>query len=276
MTIKECIDTVFVVKPHEYTVSDQVKWLSFIEAVIINEVLKTHEGYDGRHDDFIEYSPDNTSVELIVPSPYDRLYTAFLTMKIDETNGEMAKYNVSASLYNSYMMEYRKYYNKTHMPLNPEERMRARPPFKAQIGLSDAEFENLKKILFHMLSEVFADMTSRDKLYDIVKNFALNNIEMLKGRDGTVSFDYLTDEQKESLRGEAFTYEDFTPEQLEGLRGEQGIQGERGFSGVYVGGGDMPEGYNVQIDPDGDSYEVYTRAEIDEMVGNIEELLGGI
>ena len=30
-----------------------------------------------------------------------------------------------------------------------------------------------------------------------------------------------------------------------------GPQGLQGVSGVYVGSGDMPEGYNVQIDPDG-------------------------
>lgn len=32
-------------------------------------------------------------------------------------------------------------------------------------------------------------------------------------------------------KGDAFTYEDFTPEQLEGLRGPQGIQGEKGEKG---------------------------------------------
>jgi len=42
---------------------------------------------------------------------------------------------------------------------------------------------------------------------------------------------------------------------VQGVQGEQGMQGERGeqgVSGVYVGSGEMPEGYNVQIDPDGD------------------------
>ena len=56
-------------------------------------------------------------------------------------------------------------------------------------------------------------------------------------------------------QGEPFTYEDFTEEQLEDLRGpagERGPQGAQGISGVYVGSGDMPEGYNVQIDPNGD------------------------
>ena len=36
-----------------------------------------------------------------------------------------------------------------------------------------------------------------------------------------------------------------------GEQGIQGIQGEPGVSGVYVGSGEMPEGYNVQIDPEG-------------------------
>jgi hypothetical protein len=92
--------------------------------------------------------------------------------------------------------------------------------------------------------------------------------------------------------GAPFTYDMFTQEQLEGLRGPegpagapgiQGIQGERGLpgfpgergpagpagpagkdgpqgppgvSGVYVGSGDMPEGYNVQVDPNGEVLEI--------------------
>ena len=114
MTIQECIDIVDNIKPNQYTIKDKVMWLSFIEAIIINEVLKTHEGYDGRYDNFEGYSEDKLSVPLIVPSPYDRLYTAYLKMKIDEENGETTRYNNSATLYNSYMLEYRKHYNKTH------------------------------------------------------------------------------------------------------------------------------------------------------------------
>lgn len=184
MTIKECIDAVDSLKPNQYTLRDKVQWLSSVDEGIINDVLKTHEGYDGRYDDFTGYTEDNLALPLIVQSPYDRLYTAFLEMKIDLENREMPRYNNSASVYNSYMMEYRKYYNKTHMPLSTTDRREALPPKKQSVGLSEIEFENLKRILFHMLSELFADMTSRDKLYDIVTEFARNNIELLKGRDG--------------------------------------------------------------------------------------------
>lgn len=60
----------------------------------------------------------------------------------------------------------------------------------------------------------------------------------LNGVDGTVEFDKLTPAQKESLKGEA------------------------GVSGVYVGSGDMPVGYNVQIDPNGDSFSADDLARI--------------
>ena len=44
-----------------------------------------------------------------------------------------------------------------------------------------------------------------------------------------------------------------------GPQGPQGEQGPPGVSGVYVGSGEMPEGYNVQIDPEG---EILTEADI--------------
>ena len=107
MTIKECIDIVDNIKPNQYSTRDKVMWLSFIDETIVNDVLKTHEGYDGRYDNFEGYSEDKISVSLIVASPYDRLYTAYLKMRIDGENGETARYNNSAALFNSYMAEYR-------------------------------------------------------------------------------------------------------------------------------------------------------------------------
>lgn len=117
MTIKECIDLVDNVKPNQYGIEDKVNWLSFLDGMLINDVLKTHEGYDGSYDLFGGYSYDKLNVELLVKAPYDRVYTAYLKMKIDEYNGETARYNNSATLYNSYLSAYKKHYNKHHMPL---------------------------------------------------------------------------------------------------------------------------------------------------------------
>ena len=44
-------------------------------------------------------------------------------------------------------------------------------------------------------------------------------------------------------------------------------QGEKGDSGVYVGAGDMPEGYNVQIDPSGSGDEIVTAESIESALG---------
>ena len=188
MTIKECIDIVDNLKPNQYSPKEKVMWLSFIDEIIINDVLKTHEGYDGKYDNFAGYSEDKLSVQLIVASPYDRLYTAYLKMKIDGENGETARYNNSASLFNSYLMEFRKHYNKTHMPLD----MTSKKPMPKQCNsasISDAMFESLKRELYYLLSEDFAEMTSRDKLYDIVTSYAINNVQMLKGKDGRDGID---------------------------------------------------------------------------------------
>lgn len=252
MTIKECIDIVDNIKPNQYTLRDKVMWLSFIDEIIINEVLKTHQGYDGRYDNFEGYSEDKLTVALIVPSPYDRLYTAYLKMKIDGENGETARYNNSAALYNTYMLEYRRHYNKTHMPLTKADKRKFMPFKKAAVGLSDAEYENLKRDLTFILTEHFSDTVSHDKLYDVVMEYAQNNAEMLKGKNGispyveiskivgghrvsisdskqVKSFDVMDgDKGEKGDKGESFKYEDFTDEQLENLKGEKGNTGDAG------------------------------------------------
>ncbi len=53
-----------------------------------------------------------------------------------------------------------------------------------------------------------------------------------------------------------------------GDKGDTGPQGPQGVSGVYVGGGDMPEGYTVQVDPTGDML-CYTAGESDDRYANV-------
>ena len=229
MTIKECIDIVDNIKPNQYTVKDKVMWLSFLDEIIINDVLKTHEGYDRRYDLFEGYSEDKLSVTLIVPSPYDRLYTAYLKMRIDGENGETAKYNNSQALYDTYYMEYRKQYNKTHMPLNGANKRKAETPAKHTVGLSDAEYENIKRDLYHSLSEDLNEIVSPDKLYDIVTSYAQNNVEILKGKDGYTpkkNVDYFTEEEVEDIKREA--------KGDKGDKGEKGDKGDKGEKGDSV------------------------------------------
>ena len=250
MTIKDCIDIVDNLKPNQYTIKDKVMWLSFIEEIIINEVLKTHEGYDGRYDLFEGYSEDKLSVALIVPSPYDRLYTAYLKMKIDEENGETARYNNSMVMYNTYMMEFRKYYNKTHMPLTKGRRMpMGLPPKKVTVGLTDAEYENLKRDMTAILTEYFADTVSEDKMYAIVTRFMQDNAQMLRGKDG-----------KDGADGK----DGYTP--IKGIDyrdGEKGPKGDKGADGA--------DGYTPQKGVD-----YFTEVEIENILRPITDKIASL
>lgn len=179
MTIKECIDIVDNLKPNQYSIENKVDWLSYIDHSIINEVLLTHEGYDGRYDNFAGYSPDKLEMGLIVPSPYDRLYPAYLKMKIDEENGETARYNNSATLFNAYYMEYKKWYNSKHMPLSVTDR-RMQPQKPASLDVSEAQLEQLRKLLYAQLNDDVLKELSNDKLYAIVKSYVDNNAHIFK------------------------------------------------------------------------------------------------
>lgn len=239
MTIKECIDIVDNNKPNQYTIKEKVMWLTFLEQIIINEVLKTHEGYDGRYDNFEGYSEDKLSVTMIVPSPYDKLYTEYIKMMIDKENGEIARYNNSMTVYNTYMLEYRKYYNKTHLPLSVLSKKNPAPLSKANIGLSDAEYENLKKDMTYILTEYFSDSVSADKINDVVTKYMQTNAEMFKGKDGkdgTDGKDGYTPvkgiDYTDGADGKPFTFNDLTPAQLSLLKGEKGDKGDKGEQGA--------------------------------------------
>lgn len=117
MTIKECIDIVDNVKPNQYSIEDKVRWLSFLDHIIINDVIKTHEDYENDYEEFGGYSVDKLGTKLIVGVPYDEMYVAYVKMRIDEENGEIARYNNSSTMFNSYLSLYKKHYHKYKKPL---------------------------------------------------------------------------------------------------------------------------------------------------------------
>ncbi len=66
------------------------------------------------------------------------------------------------------------------------------------------------------------------------------------GASGQLDIDVKTDTEYEYVLTLSTPDETITTPNLKGKEGKQGV------SGVYVGSGDMPDGYNVQIDPTGD------------------------
>lgn len=63
------------------------------------------------------FPEDGDAPELLVPAPYDGLYDLYIWSKVDFTNREMENYNNSAAAYNAALDEWKKAYNRAHMPI---------------------------------------------------------------------------------------------------------------------------------------------------------------
>ena len=204
MTIKEVIDIVDNLKPNQYSLESKVEWLSFLDQTIINDVLLTHEGYNGEYDEFTGYSPDVLTAKLIVPSPYDRVYSAYLKMKIDEENGETARYNNSATMFNSYLSDYKKWYNRNHMPItkgavrrrlpicDTPDKIEPEPFHNHTYNMTDAMYENLRKEVMAEIEEEIEGQLSEDRIYDIIMKHVYTHIKEFTGNgnsNGNVNAD---------------------------------------------------------------------------------------
>lgn len=114
MTIIEAINGIDALKPNQYTQEQKIEWLSKIDGLIKEQVVDTHEG--GEDIVNIDYSIAPINTKLLIPPPYDEIYLHYLTMKIDYAMGEYQKYNNSAQVYNTALQEYKRWYNREHMP----------------------------------------------------------------------------------------------------------------------------------------------------------------
>lgn len=98
------------------------------------------------------------------------------------------------------------------------------------------------------------------------------------GKDGIMTFEELTDAQKESLRGERgekgdkgdpFTYGDFTPAQLEALKGEPGKDGTMSFEDLTAEQKESLRGEKGERGEKGDAftYEDFTNEQLASLKG---------
>lgn len=115
MTILEAISTTDALKPNSFNQTEKIRWLSNLDGIIKRSVIDTHEGGEGVV--FNDYD-ENTSVDtvLLVPAPFEDIYIKWLEAQIDYHNNEYARYNISATAYNSVYHEFTKYYKERHVP----------------------------------------------------------------------------------------------------------------------------------------------------------------
>ena len=114
MTLLEAINRIDALKPNGYSQQDKIRWISDLDGIVKANIIDTHEGEAVVFNGYDDNTPLTT--ELLVPAPYDDIYTRYLEMQIDYTNGEYGKYNNSMQMFDSAYSTYRNYYNRNNMP----------------------------------------------------------------------------------------------------------------------------------------------------------------
>jgi len=116
MTIIEAINRIDTLKPNTYTQETKIYWLSNLDGIIFEKIIKTHEGAEAIK--FEGYTPETPiDTELIISAPYDDIYIKWLEAQIDYANREYDKYNNSIVAYNDAYAEFERHYNRTNMPI---------------------------------------------------------------------------------------------------------------------------------------------------------------
>lgn len=111
MTVSEVLEKVDILRRNNpFTIKDKMRWLNQCEARIQRECLlmpRVIATYDAKID---------AEENLIAVEPYDELYVYYICAKIDESLGEMARYNDTILQYNDVQGNYQKYLIKKYDP----------------------------------------------------------------------------------------------------------------------------------------------------------------
>ena len=104
MTVRECIEYVDAVKPNAFPASAKIAWVGQIEGRIANEIFLMAPA-ELRQFAFRSAMEDGDK-ELLLDPPYDDIYTAYLTAKVDSKNGEFNRMSTAAQAFNRLWKEF--------------------------------------------------------------------------------------------------------------------------------------------------------------------------
>ena len=112
MTISAAIAACDRMRPNTFAYGEKEAWLRELEARIREEIVRTHEGAEA----FLAGRAQEGEDAHLAPSPHESLYLFYLLARIDLMNGETARYNESAALFNAQYDAFSAAYNRAHRP----------------------------------------------------------------------------------------------------------------------------------------------------------------
>lgn len=116
MTIHQAIVRLDALKHNTYTDAEKRAWLSEIDGMIYENILKTHipvpkEPFSGYNDS----TPGDTM--LLAQAPFDDIYLYFMQAMIDYYNDELIRFGNSNAVYRKRWEDYYRHYHRTHLPV---------------------------------------------------------------------------------------------------------------------------------------------------------------
>ena len=98
MTVSDCIQFVDAVKPNAFPAEAKIAWLGQIEGKIASEIFLMAPAELNRF--HFRTALEDGDKELLVDPPYDDIYSAYLTAKVDSKNGEFNRLSTAAQAFN--------------------------------------------------------------------------------------------------------------------------------------------------------------------------------
>ena len=232
MKIRNVIDYVDELYENVFSETIKLRWLNQLEAELQTEVLLlAAEG-------ITQYTQEDMDAELIAPAPFDKIYEEYLIWRMMTAQGEAERANNQQVVLDEAWKAYARFVAETVDPKNGlAQTMRyylSAYQVAVKHGYAGTEAEWVTSLKGDK-GEAGAGLNIKGQVGTEAQLPALDDSDVgaayLVGT-GVEALLYIWDgnawfyKQPLSVKGEDFTYEDFTPEQLELLRGPRGYQGE--------------------------------------------------
>lgn len=232
MKIQDVIS--YVDEIYENAFSDKIKlrWINQLEAELQTEVLLLAA------DGITQYTEEDMDAVLIAPAPFDKIYEEYLIWRMMAAQGEAERANNQQAILDEAWKAYARFVCETVDPKSGlAETLRyylSAYQIAVKHGYNGTEAEWVTSLKGDKGEagaglNIKGQVASEAQLPDL--DTSDEGVAYLVGT-GFGALLYIWDgkawfyKQPLSVKGEDFTYEDFTPEQLELLRGPRGYQGE--------------------------------------------------
>ena len=110
MTLAKTIEKFDFQRSNSVTLERKIEWLSQLDYKIFSEITEP------RGDDEFKGYTELTSLDtkLKAPAEYGEIYSIYMNMKLDYMNGEIARFNNSAMIFNRMYKEMNDFVNRKH------------------------------------------------------------------------------------------------------------------------------------------------------------------